>query len=125
MLTVLVTGYRDWTDKRAIGRELLAVRRLHPDAAITLVHGGCSGADLIAGALAERLGWRVVEMKADWSRGKKAGPERNQAMIDTHPPDVALVFMHPASRGTVDCLRRIREFAKTHRVEIRVTNAKI
>lgn len=123
-VTVLVTGYRKWDNPDAIRAAFLGVAEEHPGATLTLVHGGCAGADLLAAHEARRLNWRVIEMKADWSRGKRAGPERNQRMIDTYHPDVALVFMHPESRGTVDCLRRLRAYAETHpKLVIRVVNA--
>ena len=124
-VTVLVTGYRYWADANAISRELDALTKERPGAVFTLGHGGCSGADLLAATAARQLGWRVVEVKADWSaHGKAAGPKRNQQMIDTYQPDVGLVFMHPQARGTVDCLKRLRAYADTKaRVDIRVVNA--
>lgn len=54
---------------------------------------------------AKTLGWKVTPVPADWSLGKKAGPLRNQRMIDMKP-DKLLRF--PGGRGTADCERRAR-----------------
>ena len=126
-VVVLVTGYRGWTDVKRIAAELGALEDDYPGAGLTLVHGGCAGADLMAARHAENRGWTVIEEKADWDKhGRRAGPIRNQRMIDVHKPDVVLAFLDPLSRGTLDCLRRAREYAasgKKLHVDIRVVNA--
>jgi predicted solute-binding protein len=46
--------------------------------------------------------------QADWARlGRKAGPIRNQRMLDEAKPDVVIAF--PGGRGTADMLRRTRQ----------------
>lgn len=124
---VLVTGYRGWTDVKRIAAEFNALEDEYPGADFTLVHGGCVGADLMAARHAEDRGWTVIEEKADWDKhGRRAGPIRNQRMIDVHKPDVVVAFLDPLSRGTLDCLRRAREYAasgKKAHVDIRVVNA--
>jgi hypothetical protein len=82
----------------------------------TIVHGSCpTGADFIARE------WAILNFlpdephPADWSIGKKAGPLRNQEMVDLGA-DVVLAFPVGASRGTRDCIRR----AETAGLEVRV-----
>lgn len=54
--TVLVTGYRGWTDKATIARALTEIeraeRKRNPGARMCLAHGGCRGADEIAALIA-------------------------------------------------------------------------
>jgi len=48
---------------------------------------------------------------ADWAtHGRSAGPRRNQEMITTHRPHVALCFRKNMSKGTTDCIRRLKYF---------------
>lgn len=105
-MIVLVTGWRHWDDDGAIRQ---ALDRIHTEEPVTLVEGGATGADRLCRIEARRRGWTVHTEPADWSRGKRAGPERNQRMIDQFPPDVALVFLHPESRGTRDCWDRLKK----------------
>jgi hypothetical protein len=48
-----------------------------------------------------------VAVMADWSIGRKAGPIRNQRMLDEHAPDLVVAF--PGGRGTADMVRRARK----------------
>jgi hypothetical protein len=109
---VLVTGSRSWTDIKTVYNTLtdhwLEVGNF------TLVHGACpTGADNYADQWA---GWSSVypgfnvtveTFPADWSQGKKAGPLRNQKMVDAGA-DICLAFPTDESRGTLDCIRRAR-----------------
>ncbi len=81
-----------------------------------LIHGaggkrrlGCHpiGADFLAADRAFRIGWQVEAFPATWADGKKAGPERNQRMIDTRP-NLVLAFIEEGKpcRGTRDTIRR-------------------
>lgn len=89
-MRILVTGSRDWGDREAI---LLAFRDFLGGDNV-LVSGACpTGADRIAEEIAEDfLGWEVEPHPADWSRGRKAGPERNAHMVSLGA-DVCLAFI--------------------------------
>lgn len=91
---VLVCGSRAWTDTAAIERRLA----LLPHSA-TVLHGAALGADTHADHAARRLGLSVRRFPADWSRGRRAGPERNLRMLD-HRPDLVIAFQRDGSRGT-------------------------
>lgn len=84
-----------------------------------IIHGGCNvpdgaytnprwkpvGADALAHHCAAEKGFEVHMYRADWKLlGRKAGPMRNQAMLDHGKPDLVLAF--PGSRGTADMVRR-------------------
>lgn len=107
-LRVLVCGDRNWTDRRCIAEKLEA---LHCAADLVVIHGGCRGADQIAGEIAEGLDVSVETYWANWKRfGLGAGPIRNQQMLDEGKPDLVLAF-HPdlsQSKGTADMVRRAK-----------------
>ena len=90
-MRILVTGSRDWADKDAIWSELAALAQADPFA--TLVHGACpTGADAIADDWWTGFGGDPERHPADWSRGRKAGPERNAAMVALGA-DLCLAFI--------------------------------
>ena len=94
-----------------------------------VVHGAARGADSLAGEWAERLGIEVVPVPADWLNttypdaevrtnkktgeqyDRKAGPRRNQRMLDEYHPDLTIAFQ--GMFGTTDmimssCAARVR-----------------
>lgn len=111
-MRLLVTGGRDYADAAVVARVLdraLLTARTRGER-LTLVHGGARGLDTLAG----RWGvWRIAEdcpvdvehHPADWSRGKRAGHERNARMVAAGA-DACVAF--PGGRGTADALRRAR-----------------
>jgi len=122
--TLLVTGARAWTYVVRLEKALEAfVEELVRDESgaqhsigFILVHGGAKGADSIAAAYAKRVGWTFVACPvtpADWRKhGKKAGLLRNQQMIDDHKPDYAIAFIEGESRGSRDCIQRLKKYGK-------------
>lgn len=100
-MKILVTGGREFADERAVDRIFREISGKH-----TLIHGAGRGADRLAARIAKALGWEVIPFPADWRRGRSAGPERNQKLVD-QKPDVVLAF--PGGDGTADCVRRARK----------------
>lgn len=113
---VLVTGSRDWQDYSAVFNAIeIAIdeARAAGRTDVVVVHGQCpTGADWCAGEYCEDqcAWWEGVGIAlseephpADWSIGKKAGPLRNQAMVDLGA-DVCLAFPLAGSRGTRHCM---------------------
>ena len=95
---VLVCGSRDWSDSSKIFDVLKTLR--FTNGPFTVIHGGATGADRIAGACARKLGLEVVEYPANWtSYGKKAGYLRNVEMADQNPAMV-VAFQKNGSTGT-------------------------
>jgi len=65
----------------------------------TIVSGGAKGADALAETLANHLGLDVIVHKAQWDLyGKRAGPIRNQKIVDDS--DALLAFPSKNGRGT-------------------------
>lgn len=124
---LLVTGSRDWESYGAIDAAIGGVldRLVEARRDLVVVHGACpTGADAMAATYCEENAWWVDNLgrmlaveahPADWSQGKKAGPLRNQAMVDLGA-DLCLAFPLEGSRGTWDCVKRARAAG----IEVRV-----
>ena len=100
-MIVLVCGSRDWNDEFKIWKELHELgENCH------VIHGGCGGADSIAGDQAVSLRMKVTSFPAEWKLyGRSAGPIRNRKMLDMKP-DLVLAFHSniEKSKGTKDCV---------------------
>lgn len=103
-----------------------AIRDISPDdppSSLTLVQGAChlGGVDDIAADLATDWGWTVESHPAlrhptqRFGRWPWAGPRRNEYMCSLGA-DVLLAFPGPASRGTLDCVRRATNYGIPTRV---------
>ena len=118
---VLICGSRNWTNKARIGRYLDSIMDDEGYTAdmITVIHGGCKGADHHAGMEAKGRGISVVEYPANWVKhGLCAGPVRNQQMIDDGKPDRVIAFHADlnSSKGTKDMVAR----AKFHDIPVTI-----
>lgn len=124
---VLITGSRTWLDPLPVHNALNELLREH--GAVAVMHGACrSGPDAYAAQwvaqAVRRSPGNVVEIPvpADWETyGRKAGPLRNQHMVDLGQ-DLVLAFHADNSRGTADCIRRaekadipVRRYERTSR----------
>jgi hypothetical protein len=114
-MRVLVSGSRDWDRPDVIYDVLRRLKAIDPD--LVIIHGDCRGADKMAGDAARRLHCPLDIYPADWDRyGARAGPIRNQEMIDKGRPDFALIF-HPdlsKSKGTAGMVKLL----KLHKVTV-------
>ena len=102
-MRILVCGGRDYTDKESVFRALDAV---HAKRGITrIIHGDARGADSLGKEWALSRGIPHIPFPADWNKhGKRAGPIRNQQIIDEGKPDGVVAF--PGGVGTADMCRR-------------------
>jgi hypothetical protein len=104
-MKVLVCGGRDFADFAMLSEEMtgLLVER-DVDA---IIHGGARGADSMAGEFANAIGIEEIVFPDDWKKyGRRAGPIRNQQMLDEGKPDLVGAF--PGGRGTADMVERAR-----------------
>ena len=105
MTTAIVCGGRDFADRDALFATLDRLRANYGIAAVA--HGGAPGADALAGQWASSRGLVCEEFRADWKReGRKAGPLRNQRMLDDAGARFVIAF--PGGRGTADMVARAR-----------------
>jgi ribulose 1,5-bisphosphate synthetase/thiazole synthase len=103
---ILVCGSREWKNFQIIKKFL---ESLEKDTII--IHGGCRGADSIAGYIAKQLGLEVIVYKANWEiDGKSAGTKRNQKMLDEGQPTKVVAFHEDIenSKGTKDMVTRAK-----------------
>jgi hypothetical protein len=122
-MRVITTGWRHWTGSAVnVSRlhlmldHILTLASLGGERELQLIHGDAPGADQ------EVQNWWIFNMSirngvglppplkfpADWTHyGSAAGPLRNAAMV-TAGADLCVAFMHPTSRGTVDCRDKAR-----------------
>lgn len=117
---VLVCGGRDYSDADRVFAVLDGIARQLATAGATvrIVTGDAAGADALAARWARerRVPFRVYEAK--WKEhGRRAGPLRNQRMLDENA--VAMVVAFPGGRGTADMVRR----ADAARIEVRRVRA--
>lgn len=83
---VIFCGDREWTDSEPILAKLYECRKRFGGGPITIVTGGCRGADTISHQLARQCGLGTHVEWAEWRRlGKQAGPERNRRMLGMNP----------------------------------------
>lgn len=106
-MRVLVYGGRGYSDRDRIFLELSFI---HQDTPITcIIEGGARGADYLAArwSAANDLNDHA-RFTADWTmHGRKAGPIRNQQMLDQGKPDLVVAF--PGGSGTADMMARARK----------------
>jgi hypothetical protein len=100
---VLVCGGRDYSDRERVFSILDVAHAANPIA--LLIHGGASGADALADEWQRSRRVRTRRYNADWlHHGRKAGPIRNQLMLDDGKPHMVIAF--PGGRGTTDMIKR-------------------
>lgn len=115
-MKVLVCGSRKLAGYDAVHTVLANLLEDRGFEVFTVIHGAAQGADTLAGIADHNLGLEVVSVPAEWEKyGKKAGPIRNQKMLDMKP-GLVLAFPLPDSVGTFDMVNRARKAG----VEVRV-----
>jgi hypothetical protein len=99
--TILITGSRKWKDTGIIRKLVISAQSKHPDRKIRFIFGDCkSGADQIAYGFCLAYSVPYVRFMAHWDKlGKKAGPIRNQEMVE-YKPDEAYAFREPGALNT-------------------------
>lgn len=106
-LRLLVCGGRDYYDKAVVFTALDRVRERY---GIKLViEGHAPGADQLAGVWTLDRELPLTIYPAQWKAlgPRRAGPIRNQQMLDEGQPDAVVAF--PGNAGTRDMVRRARE----------------
>ena len=128
MFTILVCGGRDYIDIDKLYCALDSVVDKHglwhsdyPNNCVSqellIVSGGARGVDTFARDWAEARGARINEYFPNWSKyGLRAGPLRNQEMLDNERVDLVVAF--PGGAGTADMISR------AHRAGIEVRQIK-
>lgn len=103
-MRIIVSGGRAFSDKTRVD---VALDSVHSRSPVTVVvHGGCSGADSLAGEWAAANGVTTEVHLADWAAfGRSAGPRRNAIMVAS---GASLVVAFPGGAGTAGLVRMAR-----------------
>jgi hypothetical protein len=116
---LLVSGYREFENYDFFVLTMAEIMRQRGKPSQVL-QGECpTGADRLAKRWCIENNVFCVPFPADWSKGKRGGPERNSVMLDK--ADVVRAFVHKKSKGTKDVIKK----AKAKRLplyEVNITN---
>lgn len=111
-MKIAVVGSRDYPLLDKVEYVVSMIADQFPEA--TIISGGAIGVDDRAEEAARKYGLAVVSMAVppeEWDRlGKKAGPLRNQRMVDAC--DKLIAFWDGQSRGTAWSIRYASQKAK-------------
>lgn len=111
---VLVCGGRAYNNRALLFDVLDVAHAANP--IIELMHGDAPGADRLADEWAQGK-VAIRAFPAPWDAlGNRAGPIRNQKMLDEGKPHLVIAF--PGGRGTADMVKRA-ETAKVPVVRVR------
>ena len=115
-MKIVIAGCRDYDNYGEAEPRLAAVlAELAPDGDVTVISGGCRGADKIGERYAREHGLEVIAFPADWKKhGRAAGPIRNAQMAKE--ADAAVCFWDGKSRGTKSMLECVAKAGKVFRV---------
>ena len=103
MFKVLITGGREYSNRKYVFEYLDEFHKATPIS--LLIHGGATGADYLAGEWAKSREIPFKVYPAEWKKyGKRAGPIRNQQMLDEESPEFVIAF--PGNSGTKDMINK-------------------
>lgn len=105
-MRILVCGGRNYSDRDRVYWALDSADAKHGIREV--LHGGAGGADSLAHEWAQERQHVSISVMAEWDKnGKRAGPVRNQRMIDEYGPEACIAFK--GGSGTADMCRRCEE----------------
>lgn len=101
MAIVLICGGRDYSDAAYLQEFLSNLHARRPF--LMVIEGGAYGADRLARQWAIANNIHVATVNALWKNGKRAGHDRNAAMLRLKP-DAVIAFS--GGRGTADMVSK-------------------
>lgn len=105
MITVCVTGGRDYTDTDVVYTTLDDILSKKPDMQLRV--GDARGADSLARDWARENKVPCTVHKAEWDKyGNRAGPIRNKEMVDA---GFDLLVAFPGGRGTANMREQTKD----------------
>jgi hypothetical protein len=106
----MVSGFRSFNNYEVFKAYMDDVMRQKGRPSL-LVQGECpTGVDQLAKRWCLENNIECKGFPADWTKGKRAGPERNTTMLKW--ADVVCCFFHEQSRGTKDVMKKARKADK-------------
>lgn len=112
MKRIIIAGCRDFNDYEKLKSETNIVLRFYDiKTEITIVSGGCTGADNLGERYAKEYGIPLEIHPAEWDKfGNAAGPIRNEEMIKES--DAVLCFWDGKSHGTLSLISLAKKYKK-------------
>lgn len=111
-MRIVIAGCRTFCEydeaRQAICRDLACLK---PSGAVTVLSGGCRGADQLGERFAKELGWDIERYLPEWETyGRAAGPLRNKRMIEQC--DAVICFWDGKSKGTRSLIQYAQKLSK-------------
>lgn len=78
-IKIIICGDRNWDSDKIIRNVIEDINSECDD--LTIIHGGCKGIDTLAENICRELKIETMVFKADWKKGRCAGPIRNIEML--------------------------------------------
>ena len=117
-MKILICGSRDFKKAYLIQRILRHIQKRVKIEEI--IHGGCRGADRLAGKLAQELGIKETIFPANWTLyGKAAGPIRNREMLEKGKPDLVIAFYSGKKTSGTQNMVKLARTANVFVIEFR------
>lgn len=112
---VIVCGDREWTsseDRLLLFFALDLLKISLGQDKLVIIEGECQGVDISAREWAIAMQVEYLPFPADWSQGRRGGPQRNLKMLQEGKPDHVIAFHDTIalSKGT----KNMVELAKKH-----------
>ena len=103
---LLISGYRYFEDYDIFAAALREIEEERGKPS-QILQGECpTGADRLAKRWCIENNVFCVPFPADWSKGKRGGPQRNSLMLEK--ADVVCAFVHKKSKGTKDVIKKAK-----------------
>ncbi len=110
-MKILISGSRYYSNYKKILSFLKKMKKKYKN--LVVIEGGARGADKLAQKACKQAGIKFKEYNANWEKyGKKAGPIRNQKMLDDNKDIELLAVFHEnldKSKGTRDMIKRAKK----------------
>lgn len=114
---LIIAGGREFSDYGLLQKKVdVMIAEKRHSCTIEIVSGKAKGADTLGEKYAAANNFRIKEFPADWSKGKAAGYERNQAMAEY--ADACICFWDTRSKGT----KHMIDLATAAGLPLRVVN---
>jgi hypothetical protein len=114
---LIIAGGREFSDYGLLQKKVdVMIAEKRHSCAIEIVSDKAKGADTLGEKYAAANNFSVKEFPADWSKGKSAGYERNQAMAEY--ADACICFWDGKSKGT----KHVIDLATAAGIPLRVVN---
>ena len=117
MKKIVIAGSRNFNDYERVKKFIDNYIQDKAGNSITILSGGCRGADLLGEKYAKENGYEVVRISPEWEKyGRAAGIVRNKKMAEM--ADVVVCFWDGKSKGTKAMINHAKKLNKETVVKI-------